>query len=61
VADLGAANAVYDYVVASLFVNREAGHFRNLDTPKAQQDFAQRLNAFVMAAETREARTVLAP
>ncbi|MDH3653335.1 MAG: TolC family protein [Myxococcales bacterium] len=61
VADLGAANAVYDYVVALLFVNREAGHFRNLDTPKAQQDFAQRLNAFVMAAETHDARTVLAP
>ncbi|MDH3728445.1 MAG: TolC family protein, partial [Myxococcales bacterium] len=51
VADLAAANAVYDYVLALLFVNREAGHFRNLDTPEAQQDFSRRLNKFVMTAE----------
>ena len=61
VADLGAANAVYDYVLALLFVNREVSHFRNLDTPEAQQDFSRRLNEFVLAAETRDARTVLAP
>ena len=61
VADLGAANAVYDYVLALLFVNREASHFRNLDTPKAQQDFARRLSAFVLAAETRDVNTVTAP
>jgi len=61
VADLGAANAVYDYVIALLFVNREASHFRNLDTPQAQQDFARRLNAFVLAAETQDVSTVPAP
>ena len=61
VADLGAANAVYDYVIALLFVNREASHFRNLDTAKAQQDFARRLNAFVLAAETHDVSTVPAP
>jgi len=52
IADLAAADAAYDYVLALLFVNREAGHFRNLDTPKAQQDFSRRLNAFVLAAES---------
>ena len=61
VADLGAANAVYDYVLALLFVNREAGHFRNLDTPKAQQDFARRLGAFVLAAESPDLSVVPAP
>ena len=61
VADLGAANAVYDYVIALLFVNREASHFRNLDTPQAQQDFARRLNAFVLAAEAHDVSTVPAP
>ncbi len=61
VADLGAANAVYDYVLALLFVNREVSHFRNLDTPEAQQDFSRRLNEFVLAAETRDVSTVLAP
>jgi outer membrane protein TolC len=54
VADLAAANAAYDYVLALLFVNREAGHFRNLDTPEAQQDFSRRLNAYVLAAEGAE-------
>jgi outer membrane protein TolC len=61
VADLGAANAVYDYVLALLFVNREASHFRNLDTPEAQQDFARRLNAFVLAAEAPNVGAVPAP
>ena len=61
VADLGAANAVYDYIIALLFVNREASHFRNLDPPEAQQDFSRRLNEFVLAAETRRASTVSAP
>lgn len=50
VADLGAANAVYDYVLALLFVDRETSHFRNLDTPEARQDFARRLNEFVLKA-----------
>ncbi len=50
VADLAAANAVYDYVLALLFVNREAGHFRNLDTHEAKEDFTRRLNEFVMTA-----------
>jgi outer membrane protein TolC len=61
VADLGAANAVYDYVIALLFVNREAGHFRNLDTPEAQQDFSRRLNEFVLAAESSDVVTAPAP
>jgi outer membrane protein TolC len=61
VADLGAANAVYDYVIALLFVNREAGHFRNLDTAEAQQDFSRRLNEFVLAAETSDTTTAPAP
>ena len=30
-------DAVYDYVLALLFVNREAGHFRNLDTDDAKE------------------------
>ena len=51
VADLAAANAAYDYVLALLFVNREIGHFRNLDTDEAKRDFARRLNEFVMAAD----------
>jgi len=61
VADLGAANAVYDYVIALLFVNREASHFRNLDTPEAQQDFARRLNEFVLASETGYVNAARAP
>ena len=51
VADLAAADAAYDYVLALLFVNREAGHFRNLDTDQAKQDFSRRLNEFVLAAD----------
>jgi outer membrane protein TolC len=61
VADLAAADAVYDYVLALLFVNREAGHFRNLDTDEAKQDFSRRLNEFVMAAETAEVNAPPAP
>ncbi|MFW2388297.1 MAG: TolC family protein, partial [Polyangiales bacterium] len=61
VADLGAANAVYDYVLALLFVNREAGHFRNLDTPEAQQDFSRRLNEFVLASESADVTAMPAP
>ena len=36
VSNLGAANAVYDYVLSLLFVNREISYFRNLDTPEAE-------------------------
>jgi outer membrane protein TolC len=61
IADLAAANAVYDYVLALLFVNREAGHFRNLDTPEAQQDFSRRLNEFVLASESPDVTTAPAP
>jgi outer membrane protein TolC len=61
VADLGAVNAVYDYVLALLFVNRETGHFRNLDNPEAKEDFSRRLNEFVMTAEAVPPMTVAAP
>jgi outer membrane protein TolC/ABC-type uncharacterized transport system substrate-binding protein len=61
VADLAAADAVYDYVLALLFVNREAGHFRNLDTPEAQQDFSRRLNEFILAAESADVTSPPAP
>jgi outer membrane protein TolC/ABC-type uncharacterized transport system substrate-binding protein len=61
VADLAAADAVYDYVLALLFVNREAGHFRNLDTPEAQQDFSRRLNEFILAAESPDVTSPPAP
>ena len=61
VADLGSVNAVYDYLVALLFVNREISHFRNLDTDQAQQDFSRRLNAFVLAAESANANAPLTP
>jgi outer membrane protein TolC len=54
VADLAAADAAYDYVLALLFVNREAGHFRNLDTAEAKEDFSRRLNEHVLAAESAE-------
>ncbi len=54
VADLAAADAAYDYVLALLFVNREAGHFRNLDTAEAKQEFSRRLNEYVLAAESAE-------
>ncbi len=52
VADLAAVNAVYDYVIALLFVNREISHFRNLDTDEARQEFSRRLNEFILASET---------
>jgi len=61
VADMAAANAVYDYVIALLFVNREISHFRNLDTPEAQQDFSRRLNDFVLAADAADVTAPLAP
>jgi outer membrane protein TolC len=61
VADLAAADAAYDYVLALLFVNREAGHFRNLDTAEAKQDFSRRLNEYVLAAEGAEVTAPPAP
>ncbi|MFA9469995.1 MAG: TolC family protein [Deltaproteobacteria bacterium] len=61
VADLAAADAVYDYVLALLFVNREAGHFRNLDTAAAKQEFSRRLNEYVLAKETAEVTAPPAP
>jgi outer membrane protein TolC/ABC-type uncharacterized transport system substrate-binding protein len=56
VADLAAANAAYDYVLAVLFVNREISHFRNLDGEEEQQDFARRLNEFVLAADAAQSK-----
>jgi outer membrane protein TolC len=61
VADLAAADAAYDYILALLFVNREAGHFRNLDTPEAKQEFSRRLNEYVLAKETAEVTAPPAP
>ena len=61
VADLAAANAAYDYVLALLFVNREAGHFRNLDTAEAKEEFSRRLNEYVLAAESVEVTAPPAP
>jgi outer membrane protein TolC len=52
IADLAAADAAYDYMLALLFVNRETAHFRSLDGPEEQQEFARRLNEFVMATES---------
>jgi outer membrane protein TolC/ABC-type uncharacterized transport system substrate-binding protein len=52
VADLAAVNAVYDYLIALLFVNREISHFRNLDTDEAKQEFSRRLNEFILASES---------
>jgi outer membrane protein len=54
VADLAAANAAYDYMLALLFVNREISHFRNLDAKDAKQDFARRLNEYVLAADAAQ-------
>jgi outer membrane protein TolC len=51
VANLAAANAAYDYMLALLFVNRAIRHFRNLDDPESKQDFSRRLNEFIMAVE----------
>ncbi|MEM7437625.1 MAG: TolC family protein, partial [Myxococcota bacterium] len=61
IADLAAADAVYDYLIALLFVNREAGHFRNLDTPEAKRDFANRLNEFVRTGESVTPAIVAVP
>lgn len=61
VADLDAANASYDYVLALLFVNREISHFRNLDTPEAKQEFSRRLNEFVLAADANPTVALPAP
>jgi outer membrane protein TolC len=61
VADLAAANAAYDYLLALLFVNREAGHFRNLDTAEAKEEFSRRLNEYVLAAESAEVTAPPAP
>ena len=61
VADLAAANAAYDYVLALLFVNREIGHFRNLDTPEDQQEFERRLNEFVLSADAQQSQAPPAP
>ncbi len=61
VAGLAAMNAVYDYLIALLFVNREISHFRNLDTEQAQQEFSRRLNEFVMTAGTEPTSADIAP
>ena len=61
IADLAAANAAYDYVIALLFVNREISHFRNLDDEDAKQDFARRLNEFVLAADAAQSKAPPAP
>ena len=61
VAGLAAMNAVYDYLIALLFVNREISHFRNLDTEQAQQEFSRRLNEFVMTAGTESTSADIAP
>jgi len=53
-ADLAAANAAYDYVLALLFVNRAISHFRNLDDEEARQDFERRLNEFVLRADAAQ-------
>jgi outer membrane protein len=53
VSNLAAANAVYDYMLSLLFVDREISYFRNLDTPEAKQDFARRLNEFMMQQQGR--------
>jgi outer membrane protein TolC len=56
VADLAAANAAYDYMLALLFVNREISHFRNLDTDDAKAEFARRLNEYVLAADAAQSQ-----
>jgi outer membrane protein TolC/ABC-type uncharacterized transport system substrate-binding protein len=61
VADLAAANAAYDYVLALLFVNREIGHFRNLDSEEDRRNFEKRLNEFVLAADAAQSQAPPAP
>jgi outer membrane protein TolC len=56
VADLAAADAAYDYVLALLFVDREISHFRNLDDKEAQQNFERRLNEFVLTADAAQSQ-----
>ena len=51
IADLGAADAVYNYMVTLLLVDRAAGHFRVLDSEAQKRTFAQKLNAYLLAAE----------
>lgn len=58
VADLGAAEAVYNYLLALLLVDRASGHFRSLDTPEEKAEFAERLNAFMLS---RQAQPEAAP
>jgi outer membrane protein TolC len=53
VSNLSAVNAVYDYALSLLFVDREISYFRNLDTPEAKQDFARKLNEFMMRQQGR--------
>ena len=61
VADLAAANAAYDYVLALLFVDREISHFRNLDDLEARQEFERRLNEFVMVTGTARENVIETP
>jgi outer membrane protein TolC/ABC-type uncharacterized transport system substrate-binding protein len=61
VADLAAANAAYDYMLALLFVNREISHFRNLDTEDAKREFERRLNEYVLAADAAQSQAPLPP
>ena len=56
VADLAAADAAYDYMLALLFVNREISHFRNLDDEEARRNFERRLNEFVLAADATQSK-----
>ncbi|MGD8826474.1 MAG: TolC family protein, partial [Myxococcales bacterium] len=53
VSNLAAANAVYDYMLSLLFVDREISYFRNLDTPEVKQDFDRRLNEFMLSQQGR--------
>lgn len=50
-AELDSVDAVYNYLLSLLFVDRSMGRFRNLDTPEEQKAFTDALNAFLMAAE----------
>ena len=43
-------------MLALLFVNREIGHFRNLDDEEVQRDFERRLNEFVLAADAAQSQ-----
>ncbi len=52
IADLGAAEAVYNYLLALLLVDRASGHFRSLDTPEQKSEFADRLNTFMLSRQS---------